>query len=165
MYWRVLLLHCLFCSLVSGGFAQVEYEDARLNQILANVESLNAGMSAPDSNHTYTAVHLDHGGMGILYYERAQLKKVSVWKDINDEKSVTEYYMDGDVVMYVSEYIDYHSSKEREEDGENRYFFQNGSIIRIYMVGDCGAPFNDEFRNNEQQRLMDELESVLSEEN
>lgn len=89
-----------------------------------------------------------------------EIKKIELIKQNTLSNEKTLYYLKNDELMYVSE----RSMEDLGEDGlqllKNKSFFENGVLIRSMNNQDCGAPFNQQYRDEEQKRILGDLEII-----
>lgn len=79
-----------------------------------------------------------------------------------------KYYLDDNELIFVKETdISYNypmymaDTMEIEIDTLSNYsYFDGGILIRRYEDGDCGAPFADDYKLEEQQRILTRLEEL-----
>jgi hypothetical protein len=105
-------------------------------------------------------------GVGEFYFLHGNLKKIVQIQLSKNTRRETEFYLDNDSLFFVFEKtID---SLELKNDPEffepylDSIFFRKGELIRIIANMDCGAPFSEDYRLEEQIRLENELNILIN---
>lgn len=120
------------------------------------------------------------GGYVKFYYDSSLMQKAVVRYYGEMGQRLTEYYFLGKELSFVFEKLyNYNAPMYLESEfvvkqgntvffnidssiiEENRFYFRNKELIRIVSNQDCGAPFAQEFRTSEQQRIEAEIEEIL----
>ena len=93
---------------------------------------------------------------------RGELTKIEIDNLNLSKPSKFSCYFRDKQLLYV------HESKIEElgDDGlvkhETESYFEDGILIRSIDSQDCGAPFNQEYRDDEQERIFNDLEIIKS---
>ncbi|MDG1334139.1 MAG: hypothetical protein P8P74_17535 [Crocinitomicaceae bacterium] len=95
-----------------------------------------------------------------IYVWNNVLIKIRVVNNEATANGESYYYFKNNEIVYVSE----QSMEELGDDGlllfKNKSFFENGTLIRSINNQDCGSPFNQEYRDAEQKRIMSDLDLI-----
>jgi hypothetical protein len=119
------------------------------------------------------------GGEVIFYNWNGKLKKVKTTEYGETFQKHSKYYLNNDTLLFVYEKVIkynrpiYHDSTSIKELGDNEVFdfdesliietesyFENGKLIRSLDNQDCGAPYNEEYRNDERKRIFKEFKEL-----
>ncbi|MCU4177860.1 hypothetical protein [Carboxylicivirga sp. N1Y90] len=142
-----------------------EYLGEYLNPIRIKVKKI-------DSISSWTAIDKrgietdSANGVGEYYFLHGNLKKIVQIQLGKNTRRETEFYLDNDSLFFVFEkLIDSLELKKEPEFFEpylDSIFFRNGELIRIIANMDCGAPFSEDYRLEEQIRLKNELKILIN---
>lgn len=119
------------------------------------------------------------GGEATFFNWNGKLKKVKTTEYGETFQKHSNYYLKNDSLLFVYERVIkynrpfYHDSVAMKELGDDEAFdfnkslivetesyFENGKLIRSLDNQDCGAPYNDEYRNEERTRIFKEFKEL-----
>lgn len=119
------------------------------------------------------------GGEATFYNWNGKLKKVKTTEYGETFQKHSKYYLKNDTLIFVYEKIIkynrpiYHDSTAMIELDDNEVFnfdesliletesyFENGKLIRSLDNQDCGAPYNEDYRNEERLRIFKEFKEL-----
>jgi hypothetical protein len=119
------------------------------------------------------------GGEATFYNWNGKLKKVKTTEYGETFQKHSKYYLKNDTLLFVYEKVIkykrpiYHDSTSMIEMGDNEVFdfdesliietesyFEKGILIRSLDNQDCGAPYNQDYRNDECKRIFKEFKEL-----
>jgi hypothetical protein len=155
-----------------------EYMIEKLNPIRAYVKKIDSlkEWSLVIKKDIYLTTE---GGEAIFYNWNGELKKVKTTEYGETFQKHSKYYLKNDSLLFVYEKVIkynrpiYHDSIAMREMGDNEVFdfdesliietesyFENGKLIRSLDNQDCGAPYNEDYRNDERKRIFKEFKEL-----
>ena len=136
-----------------------EYLAEKLNPIREYVSHLDSISEWP----LMQSVQLELNGQMVTaeyFLKMSDLLKIKVIsQDVTSQGEYTYYFKDNKI-----EYAYEKGMEEMGEDGlvlvKNESFFEDGMLIRSLNNQDCGSPFNQEYRDAEQVRIMQDVNRI-----
>ena len=105
-------------------------------------------------------------GAAIYYFLKGELQKIRFIQNTDTTERFIEYYLDNDNLFFAferqSDSIGLKNDPEYYEPFEDSLFFEKGELIRIKSNMDCGAPFAEDYRKEEQKRLKKEFKQLFN---
>jgi hypothetical protein len=155
-----------------------EYMFEKLNPIrkyVIKIDSLKEWSLVLKRDIYFTA----EGGEVTFYNWNGKLKKVITTEYGETFQKHSKYYLKNDTLLFAFEKVIkynrpiYHDSITMREMGDNEVFdfdesliietesyFEKGKLIRSLDNQDCGAPYNEEYRNEERKRIFKEFKEL-----
>lgn len=103
-------------------------------------------------------------GAAVYFFLDKELRKIRLLEHTDSTDRFVEFYLDGKNLFFVFERqtdnYEMKNAPEFYEPFEDSLFFENGNLIRIKSNMDCGAPFAEDYRKEEQVRLKTEFEKL-----
>lgn len=103
-------------------------------------------------------------GAAVYYFLDKELRKIRLLENTDSTDRFVEFYLDGKNLFFVFERqtdnYELKNNPEFYEPFEDSLFFENNELIRIKSNMDCGAPFSEDYRKEEQVRLTTEFEKL-----
>jgi hypothetical protein len=157
-----------------------EYMAEQLKHIRANFRKINS-ISDWSTVETKELWESTEGGGARFYTNNGALQKVLVRQFGETFQKLTEYYLlDGKLSLVIEKvhqynrpiYYDSSAMRANGDDEafdftkaeiiEDRSYFQNGKLLHQLSNQDCGAPFADEYLQQEQKRILTNFQNVIA---
>lgn len=103
-------------------------------------------------------------GTAVYFFLNTKLRKIRLLQHTDSTDRFVEYYLDSKNLLFVFERLtdNYQLKNDPEyyEPFEDSLFFESCELISIKSNLDCGAPFADDYKKEEQDRLKAEFEKL-----
>jgi hypothetical protein len=162
---KIILLSILFLITFGNAFSQ-ERNAERIKPIRANFIKINA---KKDWKKILSLDLLDGDSGSVFYYSKNGLEKLIHTNFAESGKLITEYYLLGGKLSFVSEREfrynypamtkEYDPKKTKVE--HTKYYFENGKTFDVVSDQDCGSPFASDFVTAESKRLNEEFNRIV----
>lgn len=156
-----------------------DYLKEELVSIRQNFKRINS-IDKWESISTKELWESTEGGQVNYYYGKQGLEKIVARQFGETGQVLIEYYLLKDKLSFVFQksyrynrplFYDSASMKMNDDNQvfdfelseiiEDRSYFKNGKLLHQINSQDCGAPFSDEYLQDEQKRLMIEFEKLI----
>lgn len=156
-----------------------DYLKEELVSIRQNFKRINS-IDKWESMSTKELWESTEGGQVNYYYSKQGLEKIVARQFGETGQVLIEYYLLNGKLSFVFQksyrynrplFYDSASMKMNDDDQvfdfelseiiEDRSYFKNGKLVHQINSQDCGAPFSDEYLQDEQKRLMKEFEKLI----
>lgn len=105
-------------------------------------------------------------GAAVYYFLKEELQKIRFLQNTDTTDRFIEYYLDNDSLFFAferqSDSVELKNDPEYYEPFEDSIFFKKGELIRIKSNMDCGVPFAEDYRKEEQGRLKTEFKQLFN---
>lgn len=127
----------------------------------------------PLSNRKYwtsmdkrSIVTKNDSGAALYCFLNGQLRKIRFLQNTPTSDRFVEYFLENDSLFFVFEQqtdsLEFKNNPEYYEPFEDSLFFDNGDLIKIKSNMDCGAPYDEDYRTEEQVRIQTEFEKIVN---
>lgn len=103
-------------------------------------------------------------GAAVYFFLDKELRKIRLLESTDSTDRFVEFYLDDNKLFFIFERHtnNYELKNDHEfyEPFEDSLFFENDELIRIKSNMDCGAPFAEDYRKEEQIRLKTEFKKL-----
>lgn len=103
-------------------------------------------------------------GAAVYYFLDKELRKIRLLENTDSIDRFVEFYLDDKNLFFIFERhtnnYELKNDPEFYEPFEDSLFFENDELIRIKSNMDCGAPFAEDYRKEEQVRLKNEFKKL-----
>jgi hypothetical protein len=157
-----------------------DYLKEELVSIRQNFKRINS-IDKWESISTKELWESTEGGQVNYYYSKQGLEKIVARQFGETGQLLIEYYLINGKLSFVFQksyrynrplFYDSASMKMNDDDQvfdfelseiiEDRSYFKNGKLLHQINSQDCGAPFSEEYLQDEQKRLMKEFEKLMT---
>jgi hypothetical protein len=157
-----------------------DYLKEDLTAIRENFKRINS-IDKWESMNTKELWESSEGGQVNYYYSKQGLEKIVAHQFGETGQLLIEYYLLNGKLSFVFQksyrynrplFYDSASMKMNDDDQvfdfelseiiEDRSYFLNGKLVHQINSQDCGAPFSDEYLQEEQKRLKKEFEKLMT---
>lgn len=157
-----------------------DYLKEELGSIRQNFKRINS-IDKWESISTKELWESTEGGQVNYYYSKQGLEKIVARQFGETGQVLIEYYLLNGKLSFVFQksyrynrplFYDSASMKMNDDDQvfdfelseiiEDRSYFKNGKLLHQINSQDCGAPFSDEYLQDEQKRLKIEFEKLIT---